>query len=227
MDALLRRRAMIAAGGGEPPTPPEPPTGVVFYDYLVFDGASYIDLDIIPSSGFSLAVMLGAETAKSEQRVFIATGASSANFGINYNSNTNATNRSINVYYGKSSAVASNRNYAFSNTLYGFFLTPNRYGFNSTSYTISKGSYAPTVGFTLGGNPAHTGSPYTGRMGAFRIFGTDAQNVTTFDGFDTFTPTHTLRPCTFNGQAGMWCVETNTFYGNSSVTGTLSVINNS
>ncbi len=218
---------LVFNGGGSGPTPPEPPTpgAVVYYDYLVFDGVAYVDVSLNIPTGFSIAVMLGDETRKAEQRVFIGSGASSANFGLNYNANTSAATRKMNVYYGKSSAVITGQSYSFSNTIFGFFLTPNRMGINGTAYSITKGNYAPTGNITLGSNVSHSGYPYTGKMGTFKIFGTDAQDVTTFSGFDSYTPVFTLRPCTYNGTPGMYCVETETFFGNSASAGSLSVIN--
>jgi hypothetical protein len=80
----------------------------------------------------------------------------------------------------------------------------------------------------LGDNASHSaGGKYTGRMSVFRIYGSDAQNATTYFELDNYPTLYTLRPCTCDGEAGMWCVETSTFYGNSAGAGTLSVINNS
>ena len=57
MDALLRRRAMIAAGGTTPPTPP-PYTPV---EYIVTDGACYIDTRMYaaPPKATEIKVLLG------------------------------------------------------------------------------------------------------------------------------------------------------------------------
>ena len=59
------------------------------------------------------------------------------------------------------------------------------------------------------------------------VYGSDAQNVATYAGFDNYTPVATFRPCTYNGVAGMWHVEGNAFYGNTAEAGTLTVLNDS
>lgn len=198
----------------------------VFYDCLVFDGTAYIDTDIVPGDLATYAVRLGNETMKAAQRVFSFNGTSSTYFGMMYGNSTTSTNRAFLIYYGSSSNIGGSRTLAFSNTTYSFFLTPKRFGFGNTAYTITKGSGTPSGGVVLGVNAAHTGQAYTGTMRAFRIYGSDAQNATTFSEIETnYTPIITLRPCTYGGVPGMWCVETSTFYGNTAGAGNLSVIN--
>lgn len=196
----------------------------VFYDRLVFDGTAYIETDITPVNGDSFNVILGNETQKVAQRVFIMDGQYDTTFGLIYASATTSTNRRMGVYYATTSNQ-SNRNYAFSNTEYNFFLTPALYGWGTTSYTITKGNYSITSSLMLGTNVSHSGQAYTGRMGTFYVYGSDAAGVTTASGFSSYTPKYTLCPCTYEGEAGMWCVETGKFYGNSNSSGTLSVYN--
>ena len=211
---------MIAAGGSPTPTP-------VFYDRLVFDGTAYIDTDIVPGADASFRIAgVGYESEKAAQRVFATRAGDSASTGMFYGSGTTTTNRSVSVVYGSSSTLLT-KTIAFSTSAYSFFLTPNRMGYGNTAYAITKGSAEPTGGLVIGYNASHSGQAYTGRMGIFRIYGSDAQNVTTYSGFDSYTAVYTLRPCTYNGEAGLWCVETSTFYGNSAESGTLTVMNNS
>lgn len=224
MDTLLRRREMIASGAT--PTPPTPP-GVVFYDKLVFDGTAYIDTDIIPDALASYRVILGNETTKAAQRYFAVQADNTTTIGIFLSSNTTSTNRNFAVYYGASQAVSTNRNMNFSYATMALWMTPYKFGFGSNSYSFTKGSNAPVGGLVLGMNAGHTGQPFTGEMETFRVYGSDAQNVTSNTEFNSYTPAYTLRPCTYNGEAGMWCVETSTFYGNTAGAGTLSVENNS
>lgn len=218
MDALLRRRQMMSSGAS-PDTP-------VFYDRLVFDGTAYIDTNITPAADCSFRVALGDETIKATQRLFMV-ATSSGKTGAILGTSTNETDRVPTVYYGKSSAVGGNNNLAFASARYGFFLTPKRYGWGSLSYTITKGNEAPSGTLVIGSNVAHSGQSYSGTMGQFRIYGSDAQNVSTNDGFNSYTPVYTLRPCLYNGEAGLWCEETLTFFGNSAGAGTLTVQNNS
>lgn len=222
METLLRRRQMIASGGVTPPPPTPTP---VFYDRLVFDGTAYIDTGITPPADASFLVRLGNETTKAAQRCFIAPTASGV-IGMNYSAGTNTTKRVFNVYYGQSALVSSDKSLNFTTTTYNFFLTPNRFGWGTTTaYTITRGAENASGPLVLGSTPSHSGQAYTGTMDTLYIYGSDAKNVTNASGFSSYTPVYTLRPCTYNGTAGMWCVETSTFYGNTAGAGTLSAIN--
>ena len=219
MDALLRRRAMIAAGGGSP-TPPGPVIEPVFYDYLVFDGAAKIDTTVTLPSLFSIRCPLGKETRKQAQRVFRAQGGDGY-FQFIYNSNTTSTKRTMAVYYDSASATGT-WELNFSYDVY-LFITPFLFGSWETSKTNTKGSAHPTGGLTIGG--WETGNPFSGKIGTIRIYGSDAQSATKYSDLDNYTPVATLRPCTYNGEAGYWYVEGNIFFGNTAGSGSLSATN--
>lgn len=195
----------------------------VFYDRLVFDGTAYIDTDIRCSNGQSFNVWLGNETVKAAQRVFLMACGQNTTLGLLYTSVTNTSNRRMGIYYA--SSVQGSRQYAWTNTTYNFFMTPKRYGWNNSSYTLSKGTYSVQSDLFIGTNSAHSGQAYSGEMGTFYIYGSDAADVTSPSGFSSYTPVYTLRPCTYDGAAGFWCVETSKFYGNTAGSGTLSVYN--
>ena len=201
------------------------PSEPVFYSGLVFDGTAYIKTDIIPPANSSFVVPLGNETLKSGQRLFLAPTSVGQIGAIVSPGNSTATNRFFSIYYGTSQTVSTNRSLAWSTSTYNFFLTPQRFGWDSTSFTFTKGSNNATGGLVIGQNSSGSGQPYTGTVrNYFKIFGSDAQNVTTFSGFESYTPLYTLRPCLFEGEAGLWCVESRKFYGNSAGSGALSVI---
>ena len=222
MDLMARRRMMTGSSAPTPPTPATP----VFYDKLVFDGVAYIDTDIVPGASDSFKCTFGNETLKATQQMFMFRCTSNGYTGAAMNSSTNTTRRVFSILYGSTSSLSTNRAINFTEPTYGFFLTPKRFGWGNASYTISKGSQTPTGGMIIGSHANnHAGQPYTGKISTFYIYGSDAQNVTTSSGFSSYTPTHTLRPCTYNGAAGLWCVETSTFYGNTAGSGTLSVEN--
>ena len=223
MDTMLRRRAMIAAGGS--PTPPPTPTPV-FYDFLIFDGTAYIDTDIVPDANASFRVNLGDETLKAAQRLFGIPTGSGAYTTVSYSNSTTTTNRAFTVYYGSSSSLSSNRTLAFSQGRYSFFLTPKRFGWGNNAFTITKGSGSPSGGLVVGSNSSHSGQPYTGKIRGFIVYGSDAQDATdASDLYNNYTPAYNLRPCTYNGEVGLWCLETSKFYGNSAGSGSLSVAN--
>lgn len=222
--AYLGSDLVFQKGGG--PTPPPPPAHtLVFYEKLRFDGTAYIDTDIVPDAQASYGVKLGNETLTAAQRIFIVP-ANGTNIGAILSSSTTSTNRQFGIYYGSSSAASSNRTLPFSYDTYNFFLTPSRFGWGDVTYTITKGSNTPTAGLILGANTAHTGQAYTGTMGAFGVYGADAKNAASYAALIAFTPYRTLQPCLYDNEAGMWCLETNTFYGNTAGAGSLSVEGN-
>jgi len=201
--------------GGAAPAP-------VFHTRLVFDGTAYIDTDIqIPENG-SVRATLGWETTKGLQALFNAGGRVYALL----NNSTDATRRYFTAAYDSGTALISGTTMylGWTNTSYGFFLTPKRVGYGTSSKTFTKGSSRPESGLVIGNNAAHTSTPFTGKVGSIiRIYGSDAQDVTSYSGFESYTPVYRLRPCTYLGEAGLWCVETSTFYGNTAGAGTLSV----
>lgn len=218
--AYLGNDLVFQKGGAQPVIEP------VFYDKLKFDGVAYIDTDIIPGEFDSFRVTLGNESTKASQHIFMCLAGENYNTGARLGSSTTSTNRNVNVYYGSTSAVGG-KALAFTTTRYSFYLTPKRYGWGTTTNTLtsSAGQAAPTGPLVIGSNRTHSGGGYTGDIGPFRIYGSDAQNVSSDSGFNSFTPTHTLRPCTYGGESGLWCVETSKFYGNSAGSGTLTAFN--
>lgn len=227
MDALLRRRQMMLAGGS--PIPPIP-AGVVFYDRLVFDGTAYIDTDIIPDAEATYRMMFGDETLKASQTLFTVPAENSTRIGVVYGSATTSTKRAFSAYYGATGVVSTGQELAFSSARYTMMLTPLRFkaAASISAASITKGPNAPSGALIIGQNATHSGTAYTGTAGNLGVYGPDAKNASdATDLLNNYTPKYTLRPCTYDGEAGLWCVETSKFYGNSAGSGALSVINNS
>lgn len=196
----------------------------VFYNKLVFDGNAYIVTDIIPPTKGSFVSRFGNESIKGVQRVFFCNAESSTLIGLNYGTGTTSNTRRINYYYGKNGVVLTNKDLNFSVMEYDTFLTPKMIFINDRSYTYNEGSNSAIGFLVLGQHPNPTTTPpYSGTMETFYIYGSNAMDVSSLAGFLDYTPVYTLRPCTYNGEAGMWCVETNRFYGNSAGLGTLTV----
>jgi len=193
----------------------------VFHTRLIFDGTAYIDTDILFPEDGSIRIYLGYETEKKSQVLFNAGGRVYATL----NSNTNTTSRAFSFAYDSSTALISGttRTLAWTTNVYSLFLTPKRGGIGNNSTTFTKGSSRPTTGIVLGQNAAHSNTPFTGAMAYVRIYGSDAQNATSYSDLGNYTPLYTLRPCTYLGEPGMWCEETSTFYGNSAGARQLSV----
>ena len=191
-----------------------------FHTYIKFDGTAYIDTSIVPPANFSIAVPCSNETQKKAQHIFACGSPDYFSVAI---SSSNSTNRTVRLFYGKSSYVAQ-RNLQWSYKSYGLFVTPSRWGWGDSTQTFTKGSATPSQGIRFGTSRDHSGNPFTGRTGIIRIYDSNVTNATTYSNLlNNNTPLYTLRPCIYNGEAGLWCVETSSFYGNSASSGTLEV----
>ena len=210
---------LVFQKGGTPPTPPGP--SPVLYDKLIFDGTAHILTDLsVPSDG-SIKVTCGGETIKGAQGIVRAdNGSGTAVFAIWLTTATTSTTRKITCRYNSTTSPTA-RDLDFSNESYSLFMTPSKFGFGSSSYGITAGSSAPETGLDIGGPSSN--QPFTGWMNPFRIYGSDAKNCTTSSAFSSYTPVYTLWPCLYNNEAGLWCIETSTFYGNTAGAGTLTV----
>ena len=215
MDAFSRRRQMMSQGG-QALTP-------VFYDRLIFDGDSVIETDISLPEGCSIRVTLRDETKKTAQGVF-SCGSSTNGYSarLYYGGSTNTTKRNMAMCYDSKSYIA-NRDLNFSNSSYAFFMTPYGYGWGNDFYTYTKGTDHSSDG-VLFLAPASSNQRFTGKMQTFYVYGSDASGNQSSN-FSNYTPVITLRPCTYNGQAGMWYVEGSKFFGKTAGDGTLTVEN--
>lgn len=190
----------------------------VLYNYLIFDGTAYIETDYVIPSDASIRFGAGKESLKVMQPVFSASGTNGGYIMLAYGGSTNTNRRQMMPYYDSSSALATSRYLVFSTVTYTFFMTSKRFGWGNTAYTYTKGSLHPDGGLSFGKGS----QPYTGMLQPVRIYGSETQNLTNFNAFSSYTPIATFWPCTYNGQAGLWYVEQNKFYGNTAGSGTLT-----
>lgn len=194
--------------------------GPVFHTYLVFDGDSGIETNIsIPANG-SLSVTLGNETQKVSQGVFGSGTTADGAIRHFLGGATTTTTRNMVAFYD-STAYVDYQDLAFSSPIYALYMTPNGWGWGNAYHAYTKGNNHPTGNITFG--ISSNSQRYTGQMQTFCVYGTDAQNATSSSEIKSYTPIATLRPCTYNGEAGLWHVEGNTFYGKTVGTGTLTV----
>lgn len=214
--AYLGSTLIYESGGG--PTPPIEP---VFYTNLIFDGTAIVQTDYVLPSGCSLRATIGGETLKAAQGVFITEGGG-GKIQIQYGGATSSTRRQFLPFYDSSSYLSSNRYLNFSYSSYALWMTQKRFGWGNDNYTYTKGALHPTGGICFGGGGA---TPFTGFIRTFQIFGSDTQNATSYNAFNNYTPVATFRPCTYNGEAGMWYVEGNKFFGNTAGSGQLTASN--
>lgn len=214
---------MKAAGMGEPAPPPGPP---VFYDKLIFDRAAYIDTGIIPIYDGAIVGILGGETYKGQQNIFSTTGygGSVGGYRLYWGGNSNSSRRQPVGLYQSTSYLVSSPNITNWNEL-RFALGATGFMYNNSIKTYTKGSLSCNTSLVLGHLPGSSVGAYSGYLRTVYFYGSDTANVTSYADFANYTPVYTLRPCTCGGQAGIWCVETDTFRGNSAGVGTLSVAN--
>lgn len=217
----FRRRIMAVVGAGTPAPPPAP----VFYDRLVFDGTAYIITNItIPDDG-SIRCTVGGEQRTLQNVWFTPRDTGEGSIRVYWGGNTNASRIQVIPFYKSSSSLFTNWNYLSSASVHGVFQTCKGVGMDSTIHTYTAGSLTAPGNLEIGGVPGSTVPPFTGYMKTLYIYDDTTQDVTTYAGFDNYTPVYTLRPCLYGTQAGYWCVETSTFYGNSAGSGSLSVAN--
>ena len=206
------------------PTPPGPVIEPVFYDRLVFDGTAYIETNYVLPANCSIGGNFGYETQKIAQRVFRSQGGGGYIL-LTYGGSTSSTRRQLVLFYDSASALVNNLYVNFTFDSYSFFMTPTKYGIGETASTYTKGNSHPTGGIVFGDGIG--GQAFTGRMGIFKVYDSTAAGATSaIDLENNYTPVATFRPCTYNGEAGMWYVEGNQFFGNTAGAGNLTVANN-
>ena len=201
------------------------PDVLQFYDYLTFDGTAYIQTDLLLPENGSVRTYLYNMTKKQCGIFRALDNSNNMVFGLEVGG-SDANNHRFNIRYYKTTNDDSGA-YAWGNYNSGqVYMTSSRCQVPGRLKIFTKGSVMPTKGIQLvyARNNA-SGNIFKGSMSTFHIYGSDTQSVTSWAAFEGFTPVYTLRPCTYYGEAGMWCVETNTFYGNSASSGTLTVSN--
>ena len=197
----------------------------VFRSYLFFDGTAYVDTDIPFTENSTFRFTGGLESLEGMQRLFMFGSTLGSHVGSTQTSATNATSRAFSAYYCSSSSLPSpTPTVAQTTPTYSYFLTPKLIGFGSSTTSFTKGSTAPDGNLIIGSNYNHGGQGYTGIFSRFRIYGSDAQNVTTSSDLDNYTPIHDLRPCIYGTEHGFWDTVGEKFYGNSAGSGTLLAV---
>lgn len=211
---LIRRRGMMASDDS-----PE------FHKYLVFDGTAYIDTDIVPNGNQNtFNVSVSHETVTSGVQHVYDCLTSNGRIRVSYGSTTTPTTRKVNAWYDNGAYSAITMDVNFSISSYRMILTPYRLFCYSYNGTLSgPGNGVITSPIVLGTITEHTGQAFSGRMTQFMVYGPEAKNITIASQIDNYTPFITLCPCIYKGEAGMWYVQGNKFYGNTAGVGTLTV----
>lgn len=212
---------LVYQSGSPTPTPqPE------FHSRLRFDGTAYIQTDIVlPQNGSIRFGSSGGETRKGNQGIINASNDSGIRFCIFLTTTSDSTKRVYAIRYDSGTTDASRKELNNYTDRPALFITPFKWGFGNSVTSFSKGSDRPTTGIQFGA--LSQSYRYTGSLGYFYIYDSTAQNASNApDLRDNYTPIYTLRPCIYNGEAGYWCVQTETFYGNSAGEGQLTVEDN-
>lgn len=218
MDLMMMRRAIIMGQPTEPAILPE------FYDRLVFDGTAFIQTDyVLPALG-SITMQCGWETVKSPQVIFFISYTNDGNNGTGVVLGNGTTSTQRNFAFTYDGGAFNSNTLRFTYASYNMFLTPIRFGYGTSATALTRGDTAPGTGICFGGGRSYN-TPFTGSIKTVLIYDSSAQNVARYDGFASYTPVATFRPCLYEGEAGLWHVEGRRFYGNTAGAGTLTVSN--
>ena len=206
MSGLLRRRVMMAGGLDLPQ----------FVTSIRESGArtGYIATGYTPPDDSSFCVVGGNEqtTTGFGGFIFMCIGSNGGSTYFAIGGASNATRRQGIVRYDTSANLAVKDNWLpRTYATYALFVTPKRYGVgNSVSGTYTKGSLYPSAELIMGKNPTQVSSGYDGMYRTFYVFGSDAQNETSYNAIvNNHTPIATFRPCIYRGVVTMWHVEQN------------------
>lgn len=207
------RRAMMAKklGGGLPP-------GVVLYERLIGDGTAYIDTGFVPTEsnllGFEMAgrlvnkntILFGTcNSSYSAGYVEVSANGTYLRVGLcgALNSITRITGNDIEV---KCEQVGNNMVVDYSiDGVQGSLTTSNA----KATYNQSLPLFARRIQRSgIAGI-----SPNGASLKFLKLFAMDGSLMYNF------------HPCTYNGEAGMWDLVSNTFFGNANTSGSFSVAN--
>ena len=209
---LIRRRGMMQAA--------TPPSTLVFHNYLVYDGAAYIQTDILlPQNGAVKTYVKLGNLRRAEGYFSALDNSANIVFGVRSTSFTNFVGEAFydSTSYSRRTGGINWANHSNAN----MWITPSAFSAADTTLTFTKGSTLPTSGLIFG--QAKSSNPFRGQMAVIYIYDDSAQNVTNLAGFTGLVPLYTLKPCEYNNQCGLWCEETNRFYGNTAGVGTLNI----
>ena len=230
MDALLRRRAMIAAGGTTPPTP-LPYTPV---DYIVTDGACYINTAkyASPPRSSEIKDLMGDNTACSLLSGFLkSSGTDGKAFSLARYNAAKVVTFSFYSNYGSGDGMPSVE-YSIDNNRPFIVKTDIKKGEqhisikqeNSDSWTTVSKSNTNNVSSTY--NLRIFSAYRNGQEEAFAPAGTRLYYCKIWEDETYTTLLRDFVPCLYQGEYGLWDKVSNTFFGNAG-SGTFSGPSNS
>lgn len=212
MDELMRRRMMMQSAGSSPASP------LQFFDFLKSDGKSYINTGVVldGSIQFDIEGVFGCIGKFRNEECLVSSYNGSRGFNVFFTGDD--TSRKMSTYVGAHNYLDArgwwnnfNVKLTFDGTSsYAFYVDET-----STTFSSDKGNSNSPVTLLARADaaslPAQIGTGYCGTITI--KYGAGLVNQKTF------------RPCVFNGEAGMWCVEENQFYGNAASSGFFFVAN--
>lgn len=201
------------------------PSGVEFYDYISTDGTAYINTGVLGNGELSSEVtfMWTRSDVFSPFAVILGTRLNTGNTRYTLsalNSNSLGIGCGVNVTLGESIGVSMERRYTVTHHTHmksggsSSYYEVRDSGFVSPTYTYSNIVTDTDKELFLFRNNDSTASPCNSYL---RI-----KSVKLWSG-DKVTLVRDLRPCTYNGVAGMWDMVSNEFFGNANSGGALSV----
>ena len=202
----------------------------VFFDKINLQGGAYIETDIMLPENFSMMLVCDNANTGSTQGYGIigCSGATSGKFELNRNSWGSNSSKNY-YYYGTDNYTGSMQLNTTDYPRWTPWMTPNKYGNGGATKTYTKGAGTPN-GVLVVGKTSHA-NKYQGSFyaylngGCIKILGDYAQNAG-YEDLVSMAALYTLKPCVYNNEHGLWCLENNKFYGNTASVGTITCSNN-
>lgn len=204
----------------------------VFFNKINLQGGAYIETDIMLPENFSMILVCdNANTGSTKGYGIIGcSGSTSGKFELNMNSWGNNYSKNY-YYYGTDNYTGSLQLNTTDYPSWTPWMTPNKYGNGGATKTYTKGAGTPN-GVLVVGKTSHA-NKYQGFFyassnlngGCIKILGDYAQNAG-YEDLLSMAALYTLKPCVYNNEHGLWCLENNTFYGNTASVGTITCSNN-
>ena len=205
----------------------------VFFSKINLQGGAYIETDIMLPENFSMILVCDNANTGSTQGYGIigCSGATSGRFELNRNSLGNNFSKNY-YYYGTDNYTGSLQLNTTDYPSWTPWMTPNKYGNGGATKTYTKGAGTPN-GVLVVGKTSHA-NKYQGFFyassslngGCIKILGDYAQNAAGYEDLVSMAALYTLKPCVYNNEHGLWCLENNKFYGNTASVGTITCSNN-
>jgi len=181
----------------------------VFHKYLIYNGSAYVDTGVsIPSRGSIYIEDCGYETTLGYQGYYRGNNGNNTRYiGVRASGSTNSTKRVMSCRYNSVTAK-TNKDVSWTTGHFDLWQTPLKLGIDDTYNTYSEGTTQDKGTLQIGidyGSPARN---FTGKHSDVYVYGDDAYSANLYTDRGNYTPVAVMKPCTYNGVAGLWITTT-------------------